>query len=314
MKTKIVYILTFDEGSYHYDQMMLSVYSARKHNPDAFILLVTDKDSKARIVGIRREVYKYVDEVLDFDVSSEPNNMRKSRYLKTNLRNMIDGDYLFIDSDTVICDSLEELDNMKDDICAVPDGHGTFFQNLKVSFSLANFHKAGIEPKDDFIYFNSGVMFVRDNENTRAFYAEWHKLWRKTGEKGLFYDQVALHLADVAFGNVIKEMRGEWNCQVNGFFLNYLNNIKILHYYPSGFSEGHEIHPLQLRKTCENIRESAYATSTMEQHTAHPTNDFTENYSVITGTTSKDFRPLIKFRGDRPNRFKLVGFLYKLLK
>jgi hypothetical protein len=42
MKTKIVYVVTSDETDVYLKQALLSVFSLRKHNPNAYAELVVD--------------------------------------------------------------------------------------------------------------------------------------------------------------------------------------------------------------------------------------------------------------------------------
>ena len=42
MKTKIVYTIVSDENDIFFEQALLSIYSLRKYNPDAFVELVID--------------------------------------------------------------------------------------------------------------------------------------------------------------------------------------------------------------------------------------------------------------------------------
>lgn len=313
MKTKIVYVLTFDESNFHFEQAMISVYSARKHNPNAEILIITDNSSEEKIQGSRSEIRKYVTDILSFDVSSEPNNMRKSRFLKTSLRNLIDGDYLFIDTDTIICKSLNDVDYLDGDICLVADGHGSFFENLKVSYSLQNFQRAGITIDQDFVYHNSGVMYVKDTKETRLFYKEWHKNWKKLGEKGLFFDQISLHMTDLSFKGFIKEISGEWNCQLNGNFINFLHDAYLIHYYPSNLDSKEAFYNLQKTELYTSLRQSQYSFEGLKNIFEKPLSQFTHNYLVVSGMPYYKCRPIIQCTTERPRRFRIIDLIASLI-
>ena len=123
MKTKIVYVVTCSEKNTYLEQAMLSVYSARLHNPTAEIYVVTDKESADSITGKRSEIKKYLTNILVFDTPKEFNAMKKSRFLKTNLRELIKGDFIYIDTDTVICQPLDEVDDIKEDVSGVANRH-----------------------------------------------------------------------------------------------------------------------------------------------------------------------------------------------
>lgn len=123
MKTKIVYVVTSDETDVYLEQTLLSVFSLRKHNPNAFVELVVDQDTNATIAGKRGEILKYIDNKVVVNVPKEYNKKEASRYLKTNVREYVSGDYLFIDSDSIITDKLDEIDLFDGDIGAVINNH-----------------------------------------------------------------------------------------------------------------------------------------------------------------------------------------------
>ena len=77
-------------------------------------------------------------------------------------------------------------------------------------------------------------MYVKDNEQTRAFYRKWNENWLNGSNKGLNKDQPALGLTNEQFGNIIQELSGVWNCQVLQRNRDkYLNEAKIIHYFGS---------------------------------------------------------------------------------
>ena len=133
MKTKLVYVLTCAPEATYIEQALISIYSARYQNPHAHIVLLVDNKTNELLVGKRAEVLEYITEkiVIPFeDTMLTP--MYRSRYIKTQVRELVDGDLLFIDSDTVINHSLEEIDQLPYDVAAAPES------NLPIE----NFHPA----------------------------------------------------------------------------------------------------------------------------------------------------------------------------
>ena len=123
MNTKIVYILTSSEKDFYLEQTMISACSLKKLNPDCYAILVIDSRTNLQLQGSRHNIMQYFDELKVIDVPVEFNQIQSSRYIKTSLRNHIDGNYLFIDGDTVICDDLSEIDRFNEPIAAVLDCH-----------------------------------------------------------------------------------------------------------------------------------------------------------------------------------------------
>ena len=121
MNTKLVYVLTCAPDHYFIEQALLSVYTARYYNPDATIVLIVDDLTDKLLVGIRAEILEYISEKKVKILPKEMSMMQRSRWLKTSVRNIIDGDFLFIDCDTLIARSLLEIDTIPYELSAVLD-------------------------------------------------------------------------------------------------------------------------------------------------------------------------------------------------
>ena len=96
-------------------------------------------------------------------------NHERSRLLKTNLRNIVEGDFLFIDTDTVIVGSLSDIDDCEYNIACVPDKHVPISQHSHRANIDNGARILGWHVDDDLKYYNSGVVFVRDNDFTHKF-------------------------------------------------------------------------------------------------------------------------------------------------
>ena len=109
MKTKIVYVVVSDEHDIYLEQACLSMHSLRLYNPDAMITVVLDKHTNATICGKRSIILDYVSEKIVINPEGKFSKMQLSRFIKTNLRKYVIGDFLFIDSDTIITSSLADM-------------------------------------------------------------------------------------------------------------------------------------------------------------------------------------------------------------
>ena len=124
MRTKLVYVLTCAPEATYIEQALMAVWSARHWNPDAHIVLMVDDKTDALLTGKRGELLNYITEkiVVPFeDKLSSP--MYRSRWIKTQVRQMIDGDFLFVDSDTICQRSLSEIDSFECEAGAVLESH-----------------------------------------------------------------------------------------------------------------------------------------------------------------------------------------------
>lgn len=231
MKTRIVYVVVSDETDIFLEQALLSIFSLRRHNPNVIVELVLDQATNDSIIGKRSEIKKYVNKITIIEVPTKYNKGQRSRWIKTNLRNLIEGDFLFIDTDTIITDSLEGIDDFEGDIGAVKDKHAPVKHNKDKEKLRLWSKQDGWIYSDDLEYFNSGVMFVRDCEFAHEFFREWNKRWQiclTTFNR--FFDQSLFAATNEFFQFPIKELAGEWNCQPTSG-LSFLHKAKIMHYW-----------------------------------------------------------------------------------
>lgn len=233
MKTKIVYVLTSSENDILLEQLSLSLYSLKYYNPNSEVYLVVDQDTYSSIKNDRNNIREFLTEIIPVKTPDEYNNMLRSRWLKTSLREYIKGDYLFVDSDTIIADDLEECDNWTCDIAAVIDRHIPVNKAHQYYDYICNRAKdtGWIFETSDSNYFNSGVMFVKDNESTHAFYKKWHEYWLEGIKRQVFQDQPTLGKVNKEQGYIIKELNGVWNCQIMANGIKFLSTSKIIHYF-----------------------------------------------------------------------------------
>lgn len=238
MKTKVAYALSSDEGDMFLEQLLLSIHSLRKSNPSACIELLVDANTMAKLKEHRASVLKRINNVIVVDTPFGLNKAQVSRWLKTNLRQYVNGDYIFLDNDTIVTDDLSDIDSTKENICGVYDGHLIVHIN-DGRFLTECSHRDGWRYFDGLEYFNSGVFYVKDNETTRAFYDRWHENWKLGLEKHKYYkDQSSLALTNEQFSYLIKPLGGEWNCQVLSNGLPFLHKAKIIHYFANSLSKG----------------------------------------------------------------------------
>ena len=232
MKTKIVYSVVSTENDSYLEQTLLSAYSARHFNQGARIELVVDEITAATLIGKREEIKKYISKLIVIEITGDYNQKQRSRYLKTNLRNYIKEDFLFVDNDTIICCSLDEIDNCEWEIAATREKNkfDTFTNKDEYMWKLAG--QVGIQ--EDLIehpYFNSGVMYVKNTENAHRLYDTWHSLWKKYQKRGLDTDQTSLSMANKLCNHSIHHIEDSWNCQIKVGGISFSRNARIIHYF-----------------------------------------------------------------------------------
>ena len=225
---KIVYVTVGANKIEYINMQRIAVASAKKHMPQIPVVIVTDGETLPKL----REYKDFAGvELASFPVPADLNTVEKSRYLKTNLRSLISGDFLYIDSDSIICEDFSDdlpecslglvLDENRP-LAEQDDGGAA----IRRSAQARGFDLSGCES-----YFNSGVIFAKDDAPAKAFFKDWYANWDRTRSEGNHHDQYSLNAVEMK-RRLITELDGAWNCQLTSCFasFSYLRNVKILHY------------------------------------------------------------------------------------
>ena len=239
MRTKLVYILTCNPEATYIEQTLISIWSTRCYNPNAHIVLIVDNRTNQLLVGTRAEILNYITEKIVIKFEDENTTMMyRSRYIKTQVRNLVPGDLLFIDSDTIINHSLSEIDNCLYEVAAVPESHLPITQfHLSLYQSMnENAQKIGWNPEQEQLYFSSGVIYARDTPIAHQLFKLWHQYWVDGLSKEVKIDQPSLAKANIECGHVIQCINDKWNC-IMFTYPRWAKDAYILHF--SAFFEFH---------------------------------------------------------------------------
>lgn len=233
MQFKVVYVVVAGPDSIYLEQTYASIWSLKHYNPDANVTLVMDNRTQ-NIYEDRNytELMSIVEDVISIPFEEEIDNHTRSRWLKTNLRNLIKGDYLYLDTDTIIAGDISALTNFTGFIGAIPDGHRHINQTPIYPFVLKwmnkYFNNTRVIPNIN--YYNSGVMVVKDLPTNYIFYNLWHKNWEKSKEQGFKFDQLSLFATDNELQGLISPLPDIYNYQVSES-VKFIYSSKILHFF-----------------------------------------------------------------------------------
>lgn len=287
---KILYVLVSSDLDYYYEQALVSVTSLRYVKSNVFVTLLVDDKTDATLVGNRSKLKSLVDEYKVVSFDSSVNSMERSRSLKTRMRNVIDGDFLYVDVDTVWCDSYDDK-VFTDDVMAVPDGHCSLSEHPLEYKIIETMKKLGFLA--DFCqHFNGGVLFLKDSILARNFSRKWNDLWHESCNQGIAIDQPSLNEANHRMGCIIKNLPGEYNAQI-GRCLNYLASAKIIHYFATwNADESSESFYLLSKKTfLEEVKKNG-VTENIMCAIRNPKGLFDKNTYILNyRTTKKVFTP-----------------------
>lgn len=228
----VVYVLISGEKDLYYEQALVSLYSLRLYNPDINVVVLTDDITAGNLNGKRGGLEKLGAKIQVVDVPQNYTPKERSRFIKTSFRHFLKGDLLFIDTDTVITDDLSAVDKIDAEIAAVVDYHAPISKLIDADKLRTRMQDIfGADISDEKLYFNSGVIYMKDTPNVRNLFDEWHRYWKIAAfEKDQCYDQPALMMADRSCGHLIQELDGIYNCQVLTS-IQYLSKAKIIHFF-----------------------------------------------------------------------------------
>jgi lipopolysaccharide biosynthesis glycosyltransferase len=193
------------------------------------------------------------------------------------MRNHVQGDVLYIDSDTIILSDLSDIDSNINDIAAVNELNRPFTESTSKKTLTEIYARLGENINKIEYYYNSGVIYIKDNERTKTFFSEWKELWEEGTKKGIFFDQPSLGLINYKKGNVISQMDGIWNCQ-GRYSVNYAKGAKIFHYlYDQGFE-----FPLLNKEVFSELKDKGIVSDRIKNILKNPYGSISTNNIIIT--------------------------------
>ncbi len=285
MKTKLVYVLTCAPEATYIEQALMAVWSARYHNPDAYIALLTDDLTNELLIGTRGELLKYISEKIVVPFDADKNMHYRSRWLKTSVRQLVKGDYLFIDCDTITMCDLSHIEQIDAEIAMCRDENTNIADEDYAAAKpmIENCKKIGFDVTKEKYYFNSGVMYVKDTETTHKLYECWHELWQDGVSKGINLDQPTFAKANFDMGHPVVLLEDRWNTIVQSQIAE-VYGAYILHFW-------HSVSFLFTKHGMEYLRENGM-TEFAQYYTLHPTETFLPPDNRVRGYTWGDYKRL----------------------
>ena len=317
MKTPVLYVLTSTDKDLYLEELWVSLYSLHHFNKEVVVKVLSDKSTAKRIEA-NAELTAMITDLIPVDVPENYPSKEKSRYIKTNIRNLVEGDFLFIDTDTVICDSLEGIDSLPvKNIGMVPELHGAFKEHLTYQYTVADTQRIfGVDTSECPYWFNSGCMLVRDNSITHEFFKKWHENWKYSAfQKGNSSDQRALLKTDYDYGYVIECIPDVYNGQI-GMSLRWFYEAKIIHFwhFRKAFTPNMDFSPFFSHQIYREIKNKGKITPSIANTILHCKSAF-RNDSMIVGKDEIDIilSPLNTVLGRQCKRSKGFNSMLKSL-
>jgi len=189
----------------------LSVQCLRRLHPNWRVVVLTDCIVTDAVSPMLKKICGCADEVIHREISLENVSLR-SRWLKTSMRSLISGDFLFIDCDAFPLSPLDKLVTYRSQVCAaldlnLPPRQFSLHPQIKKIYDDLGWHVPAR-------YFNSGVMFWPDTAEAAALGERWHQLWKKSIEIGCTQDQPSLNVAIEDLGTNVEVLPRRYNAMV----------------------------------------------------------------------------------------------------
>lgn len=191
---KIVYVITSAGRDAYTAMTRVSAASLRMTNPGAKIVVACDAETDRAVRASNDPLLGEVDEWLAFETPPGEAAFR-NRFLKTSLRQRVSGEYLFLDSDTIVRDDLAPVFRMGGDIAGAPaharEEHPCCIWSGDQKTLDEMQWAIGRE-----LYVCGGVLWVSESDGAHRFYRLWHEKWQAAHRQlGEFRDQPALNSA-----------------------------------------------------------------------------------------------------------------------
>lgn len=209
---KFVFAVTFGESLVFEVMTAISARSVRLSNPNAEIIVVRDEQSASELSCRESMLTEEVDTIVE--VATPPGNPSfRNRHVKTRLRELITGPFMFLDSDTLVRGRLDEIFDTTDDIGAARNHSRETVSEQVWEGDRRVLDEMGWRSLDD-TYFNGGVLFYNDTPEAYDFGRTWHRLWCESSRNGNFRDQPSLNAALRQSNCRVRILEDRFNAQV----------------------------------------------------------------------------------------------------
>lgn len=238
MNKSVCYVLITDGRGPYAAMTYLSASCLRLVSPSIQIYLFTDPDSIRHLEANDQPLLEACDRVQIIDIPAGFDPTRANRYIKTKLRELMDGRILYLDSDTLPVRPLDDLFLETADFAACID-QTSLTHALEVKEKVL---PDGVEPIYERFgwkapprrYYNGGVLFSNDTAAARDFYSLWHRRWMGCQDEGLPLDQPSLNSSINESAMKVKTLGHEYNA-ISKPRIRLNVDVRLYHYFAGRF-------------------------------------------------------------------------------
>lgn len=172
----------------------VSIASLRLSNPDIEVTLACDTVSAQELKSSHDPLLSEVDELLTCDTPpGDP--VYRNRHVKTRLREIVEGPFLLLDSDTLVRGDVSCVLSVDSDIAGAPNHSSDEYDKQIWDRDLETLNSMGWRVGGQ-AYINGGVLFFNETPGAHRFARLWHQKWLDSFAKCAWHrDQAALNSA-----------------------------------------------------------------------------------------------------------------------
>jgi hypothetical protein len=230
----ICFVLAAKDLGLHADMAAVAALAVRRLHPQAQIILVTDQPTAGAIDHRDHALADIMNEIIVRKTSNDVPSV-SSRHLKTSLRELVKGDYLYLDNDAIAVRPLDRGWPKRADLAVARDWNKRGIPAPWMPIIEKLRADLGWEfPSDR--YFNGGVIFVRDTSAAHNFYTHWNRRWQQTLSLGIPQDQFSLNSV-IAAGIATTAILADRDNWVTYSLAMLRGRARIFHFWTSCYGE-----------------------------------------------------------------------------
>jgi hypothetical protein len=213
----VVYCLTSSGGDLYEAMTRLSLATVQLTNPSARVTIACDQQTHQALLASDSQLLHEANAIRGFPAPEGPPTYR-NRFVKTQLGRLIDGPFLFLDSDTVVRKPLTTLLDLHCDIAAAPNHSRDTLAEQIWSEDQENLDAMGWKVSKPYV--NGGVIWFSGTAGSNLLADDWHHFWQNSFHNtGRERDQPALNYAlhsgiCISFKMLPHEFNAQYLCNI----------------------------------------------------------------------------------------------------
>lgn len=207
-----VFAVTSTGGDLYAAMTRVAVASLRLSNPRMRVIVVCDAQTNQALTACRSPL---IGEVDDWRVVATPAGSAgfRNRFVKTRLREALQGAFLFIDSDMLVRGDLSALFALDADVAGARNHSRQAVVEQVWSGDQATLDAMGWRVRPD-VYINGGLFYLADTEGARRLGDEWRRRWLQSFvQRGSYRDQPALNASLMSTQASLAVLDDKFNAQ-----------------------------------------------------------------------------------------------------